>query len=167
MDSFLSFLKWKWPKSAKMPYFIQFWPILGPYDPHKSPLYYQRSTLNGSCSPKILHKIVLPEIGFNPIFLKWKWPKSVKNVIFHAILTNFGTIWPTQKPLILPTKYFKSSYSPKILHKIVLPENGFISIFCEVKMTEKCQKGHISCNFDQFWDHMTHSKAPGTTNKVF
>ena len=69
-------------KVSKMSYFMQFKPILGPYYPLKSPLHYQQSTLQGS-------------------------------------------------------------YSPKILHKIVLPENGFISIFSEVKMFEKCQKCHI------------------------
>ena len=33
-------------------------------------------------------------------------------------------------------------------------------------MFEKSQKCHILCNFDQFWDHMTHSKAPYSTKKV-
>ena len=84
---------------------MQFWLILGPYDPLKSPLNYQQSTLQGS-------------------------------------------------------------YSPKILQKIVLPENRFISIFFGVKMPKKYQKCNIPCNFDQFWDHMTHSKAPYTTNEV-
>ena len=84
---------------------MQFWPILGPHDPLKSPLHYQQIAFNGS-------------------------------------------------------------YSLKSLHKLVLPENGFISIFFEVKMTEKCQKCQISFNFDQFWDHMTHSKTPDTTNEV-
>ena len=94
-------------KVSKMTYFMQFWPILGPYDPLKSPLHYQQSTLHGSYSPVLLYKIVLPENGFISIFLKQKCSKSAQNVIFYAILTNFGTIWPTQKPLIRPTKYFK------------------------------------------------------------
>ena len=34
------------------------------------------------------------------------YPK-VENVIFHAILANFGTIRPTQKPLTLPTECVK------------------------------------------------------------
>ena len=167
MDSFLSFLKWKWPKSAKnvkfhsiltnfgtiwptqkplilptkyfnrlifsqntpensttrkwihfylfwsendrkvpkMSYFMQFWPILGPYDPLKSPWYYQQSTLNGSYSPKILHKIVLPENRVISIFFDVKMTEKSQNVIFHSILTNFETIWPTRKPLTLSTKY--------------------------------------------------------------
>ena len=37
----------------------EFWPILGPYDPLKIPLHYQRSPLQGSYSLKILHKILL------------------------------------------------------------------------------------------------------------
>ena len=84
---------------------MQFWPILGPYDPLKSPLHHQESSLNGS-------------------------------------------------------------YSPKSLHKLVLPENGFISIFFEAKMFEKCPKCHISFNFGQFWDHVTHSQTPYTTKEV-
>ena len=99
-------------------------------------------------------------------FLTWKWSKSAKNVIFYTILTNFGTIWPTQKPLYYQRSTINGSCSHKILHRIVLPENVFISIFFEVKMIEKCQKCHISCNFEQFWDRMTHSNAPDTTNKV-
>ena len=89
-----------------MSYVMQFWPILEQYDPIKSPFYYQQSTLNGS-------------------------------------------------------------YSPKILHKIVLPENGFISIIFEVKMAGKCQKCHISCYFDQFWDNMTHLKLLNLPKKYF
>ena len=35
---------------------------------------------------------------------------------------------------------FRGSYSPKSLHKLVLPENGFISILFEAKMFENAQK---------------------------
>ena len=72
MDSFLSFSAWKWPKSAKMSYFMQFWPILRPYDPLKSPVHYQGSTLKGSYFPKSLHKLVLPENGSISIFFEVK-----------------------------------------------------------------------------------------------
>ena len=174
-----------------MSYFMQFWPILGPYGPLKRPWHYQRSTLNDSYSPKILQKIVLPENRFISSFFEVKMIKSAQNVIFHANLTNFGTIWPTQRPLTIPTKYvnrfifsqntpknsttrkwihlypfwresvrkvpkmsyfmhfwpifgpyeplkgplqyqkspFNGWYSPKSLQKLVLPENGFISLF--------------------------------------
>ena len=44
-----------------MSYFMQFLPILGPYDPLKGPLHYQESTFKGSYSLKSLHKLVLPE----------------------------------------------------------------------------------------------------------
>ena len=49
---------------------------------------------------------------------------------------------------------------------INLPVTVCVSYFFEVEMTENCQKCHISCNFDQFWDHVTHSKTPYTTNEV-
>ena len=39
-----------------------------------------------------------------------------------------------KSPLHYQECTFKGSYSPKSLHKLVLPENGFISIFFEVKM---------------------------------
>ena len=77
-----------------------------------------------------------------------------------------GPYDPLKGPLQYQESTFKGSYSPKSLHKLVLPENGFISIFFEAKMFEKCPKCHISCNFDQFWDHMTHSKAPYATTEV-
>ena len=84
-------------------------------------------------------------------------------------MTNFGTIWPPIKPPI-PPNYQQStlndSNSLKSLHKSVLLETGFISILFEAKMLENCPKCHISCNFCQFWDHMTHSKTPYTTKKV-
>ena len=122
-----------------MSYFMQFWPILGPYDPLKSPLHYQRSTLKGSYSPKILHKIVLPENGFISIFLKRKWSKSAQNVIFHAILTNFGPYDPLKGPLRYQECTFKGSYSPKSLHKLVLPENKFIPTFLKWKCSKSSQ----------------------------
>ena len=146
--------------------FHAIWPILGPYGPLKGPLHYQWCSLMGSYSFKILQKILLPENGFISIFLEWKFSKSAQNVILHAILAHFGTIWPTQKPLYYQQSTLQGSYSPKILHKIVLPENGFISIFLEAKMFKKCPKCNISCNFGKFWDHMTHSKALHSNNKV-
>ena len=63
---------WQWPKSAKILYFMQFWPILRPYDPLKSPVHYQGSTLKGSYFPKSLHKLVLPENGSISIFFEVK-----------------------------------------------------------------------------------------------
>ena len=76
-----------------------------------------------------------------------------------------GQYVPLRGPLQYQKSTFKRSYSPKSLHKLVLPENGFISIFLEVKMFKKCPKCHISCNLDQFWENMTQSKAPYTTNE--
>ena len=68
--------------------------ILGQYDPLKSPLHYQQSMLKRLYSPKILNKIVLPEMDSFLSFLKWECSKSDQNVIFHAILANYGTIRP-------------------------------------------------------------------------
>ena len=147
--------------------FMQFWPILGPYVPLKSPWYYQRSTLNGSYSPKILHKIVLPGNGFISIFFRSENVRKVpKMSYFMQSRPILGTYDPLKSPLHYQQSTLQDSYSPKILHKIALPENGFISIFFGVKMLEKCPKCHISCHFGQFLNHMTHSKAPNTTNEV-
>ena len=55
-----------------MSYFMQFWPILGPYDPLRGPLQYHQSTFKGSYSPKSLHKLVLLENGFISIFFEVK-----------------------------------------------------------------------------------------------
>ena len=153
-----------------MSYFMQFWPILGPCDPLISPLYYQRSTLNGSYSPKILHQILheilRPENGFFSIFFEVKMTEKYQMSYFMQIWPILGPYDPLKSPLYYRRSTLNGSCSPKILHKIVLPEIGFNPIFFEVKMTEKCQKCHISCKFDQFWDHMTHSKAPYTTDEV-
>ena len=67
-------------------------------------------------------------------FLKWKCSKNAQNVIFHAILANFEPYDPLRGLLQDQQSTFKGSYSPKSLHKLVLPENGFISIFFELKM---------------------------------
>ena len=53
------------------------------------------------------------------------------------ISCNFGQFEPydaLKGPLQGQQSTFKGSYSPKSLHKLVLPENGFISIFFEMKM---------------------------------
>ena len=63
-----------------MSYFMQFWPILGPIDALKGPLYYQESTFKGSYSLKSLHELVLPENWFISIIFEEKvfkkYPKS-------------------------------------------------------------------------------------------
>ena len=63
MYSFLSFYSDNDQKVPKLSYFMQFLPILEPYDPLKGPLHYQESTFNGSYSLISLHKLVLPENG--------------------------------------------------------------------------------------------------------
>ena len=130
---------------------MQFWPILGLYDPVKGPFHYLRSTLKGSYSPKSLHKFILPEnlstSNFREVEIKEICPK----VVYQVILAIMGPYDPLKSPLHYQQSTLQDSYSPKILHKIALPENGFISIFFGVKMFEKCQKCHISCHFGQFW----------------
>ena len=85
-------------------------------------------------------------------FLKWKCSKSAQNVIFHAILANFEPYDPLRGLLQDQQSTFKGSYSPKSLHKLVLPENGFISIIFEVKMLLRSPKvdvgGQNLQNFD-------------------
>ena len=80
-------------------------------------------------------------------FSACKFSQSAQIVIFHAIL---GPYDPLKSPLNYQQGMLQGSYSPKILHKIELPENGFISIFFGVKMFKKCPKCHISCNFGHF-----------------
>ena len=72
MYSILTFIKWKCSKSAQNVIFMQFWPILGPYDPLKGPLHYQESTFKGSYSLKSLHKLVLQENVSNSVFFELK-----------------------------------------------------------------------------------------------
>ena len=137
-----------------MLYFMQFWPILGPYDPLKSPLHYQQSTLQDSYSSKILHKVALPENGFISIFSEWKCSKSAQNVIFHAILTNFGTCNPLKSPFYYQKSTLNGIYFPKSLHKLLLPENGFNSIFFKRKCSKTAQNviSHaILANFGTIW----------------
>ena len=98
MDSFLSFLIWKWPKSAKTSYFMQFWPILRPYDPLKSPLHYQKSTLQGSYSPKSLHKFILSENGFTFIFYEVK-------MLLVSPKVDAGGLNPQKSNLKRPIKF--------------------------------------------------------------
>ena len=71
-------------------------------------------------------------------------------VVYQVILAIMGPYDPLKSPLHYQQSTLQDSYSPKILHKIVLQEIGFISTFFEVKMTEMWQKCQISCNFDQF-----------------
>ena len=124
-----------------MSYFMQFWSILGLYDPLKGPLHYQRTTLKVSHSPESLHKIVLPEYGLISIFFEVKMTEKCQNVIKNAILDNFGTIYdPFKGPFHYQRSTLKSSFSPKSLHKFILPENLSTSNFREVEIKEICPK---------------------------
>ena len=60
-------------------------------------------------------------------------------VLYLAILAYFRTPTPPKSPLHYQESTFKGSYSPKSLFKLVLLENGFISILFEAKMFENAQ----------------------------
>ena len=77
-----------------------------------------------------------------------------------------GPYDPLKSTLHHQQSMLNGSYSPKRLYKLVLPENGFTSIFFELKMFKKCPKCHISCNSAQFLEHITHSKASYSTKRV-
>ena len=145
---------------------MQFWPILGPCDPLKSPLYYQRSTLNGSCSHKILHKIVLPENVFISIFFEVKMIEKCQKRHISCNLNNFGIVCPTQMPLILPTKYFKW-----LIFSQNTPENSTTRKWIHFYLfwSENDLKVLKMSYFMQFWTILGpyHPlKCPDTTNKV-
>ena len=112
------------------------------------------------------HEFILPENLSTSNFREVEIKEICSKVVYQVILAIMGAYDPLKSPLHDQQSTLQGSYSPKILHSIVLPVNGFISIFFEVKMFEKCPKCHISCNFGQFWEHITHSKAPYTTNEV-
>ena len=133
----LTFMTWECSKSAYKSYFLKFWPILGPYDPLKSPVHYQESMLISSYSPKSLLKLVLPANGVISISLKRKCSKRPKMSYFMQFQPFFGPYDPLKSPLLYQRSTLTGSYNPKILHKLVLPENGFISFFFEVKIFQK------------------------------
>ena len=87
-------------------------------------------------------------------FMKWKCSKSAQNVIFHAILANYGTIWPTQRPLTLPRKYF---WGPIVSQKspyFSTTRNLIHSYLFEVKMFKSAQNvifHAILASFGTIW----------------
>ena len=52
-------------------------------------------------------------------------------MLFWPIL---GPYYPLKGPLQYQQSTFKGLYSPNSLHNLILPENGFISIFIEAEM---------------------------------
>ena len=74
---------------------MQFWPIMGPYDPLKGPLHYQESTFKGSYSLKSLHKLVLQENVSNSVFFELKVHlQCLKVGVRGQNLQNFNLKWP-------------------------------------------------------------------------
>ena len=92
-------------KVPKMSYFMQFWPILGLYDPLRGPLYYQKSTFKSSYSPKSLHKFILPENLSLLSFVKWKLKK-------YAQKSYIWSFWP----IFTPPNPQNGPYTTKEVH---------------------------------------------------
>ena len=103
--------------------------------------------LHGSHSLKSLHKLDELNISISS-FREVEKNKMCHKVVYQVILTNFGPFDPLKSPLHYQRSTLKGSYFPIRLHKLLLSENGSISIVFEVKLTEKCQICHISFNFD-------------------
>ena len=68
------------------------------------------------------------------VYVKWKCTKCTQKLYIYPFWPIFGPSDPLKGPLHYYQSTFYGSYSPKSLHKLVLPENGFISIFSEVKI---------------------------------
>ena len=114
----------------------------GHSDSLKSSINYESSTFRGSYSPKSLHKIVLPENVFKAIFCEVEMLLKCPKVVYMVNLSYFGHSDSLKSPTYYESSTFRGSYSPKSLHKFVLPENVFKNIFCEVECS-CAQKSHI------------------------
>ena len=107
--------------------------------------------LDGPKSPKSPHKLVLPEnVSISALFtviLGKTDPKMAKPV-------NLAQKW-TFRPLLRPINYqqvmLEGLESPKIPHKLVLPENISISAFYTVILGEMDPKVTKIVNFTQIW----------------
>ena len=141
MNSSLSFWSGNVQKVTKASHFMQFWPILGPYDPLKSPLHYQESTFNGSYSLKSLHKLVLPENALISYFYGMKMQKMYPKSYNWSFWPVFGHLNPQNGRLYYQRSTFRGSYSVKCFHKLVLQENVSNPVFFELKVHLQCLKG--------------------------
>ena len=101
----------------------------GHSDSLKRPIYYESSTFRGSYSPKSLQKIVLPENVFKVIFYEVELLLKCPKIVCIVILSYFGHSDSLKSPTYYESSTLRGSYSPKSLHKFVLPENVFKNIF--------------------------------------
>ena len=107
--------------------------------------------LYGPKSPKSPHKLVLPEnvsiSAFFTVILGKTDPKTAK-------LVNLAQKW-TFRPLIRPIIYqgvmLEGSESPKIPHKLLLPEIVSIRAFYTVILGEMDPKVAKLVKFTQIW----------------
>ena len=121
---------------------MQFWTILGLYDPFKGPFHYQRSTLKSSYSPKSLHKFILPENLSTSKFREVEIKEICPKVVYQVILAIMGPYDPLKSPLHYQQSTLQDSYSPKILHKIGGWGNAVqISVF--FNFTHKLHKHNV------------------------
>ena len=103
--------------------------ILGHLDKFSDPLiqskapYYQGIKFKGSNSPKSLCKSVLPEIVFIFNFYDVEVYKIFLKVVYRVICSISRPFHSLKSPLYYQGSKFKCSYSPKSLHRLVLPEN--------------------------------------------
>ena len=103
----------------------------------------------GPKSPKMLQKLILPE----NVVISYFWDVEMyENCTKVAILANFRTPHAFYDPLKHQRSTSMGPESPKMLHKLILPENVVISYFWDVEMYKICTKFIISINFDQFLD---------------
>ena len=96
--------------------------ILGPYDPLKSPLHYQQSTLNGTYSPKSLNKLVLLENGFISSFFEVEMNKMCSKIVLWLFLPIFRPSDPLKGPLQTNKVHLRAhilSKSPQISTTII------------------------------------------------
>ena len=113
---------------------MQFWTILGQYDPLNSPLYYQRSTFRGSISPNAYINLYSQKIYSFLTFVAWKCTKCTQKSYNWSFWPIFGHLNPQNGRLYYQRSKFKCSYSPKSLHKLALPENVLIFNLYGVKV---------------------------------
>ena len=102
-------------------------------------------------SLKSPHELVLPEnvaiSAFFTVILGKTDPKTAKLVN----LVQKWTFSPLIRPIIYQGVMLEGSESPKIPHKLVLPENVSISVFYTVILGEMDAKMAKIVNFTQIW----------------
>ena len=102
-----------------------------------------------------------------PPFLRvrTKEKRTIGETSLLVNLTKYRTPLRTLGPLLYQRSACKGSESTNSLHKLILPENVFISNFGGMKMYEKCKKVMILVNFDQFSELLRTPSPPIISKK--